>query len=230
MLRNSEQLRDKLAMFGIAGALMIGTPAVIYAQENGSTSDEDVMSQDEGTVTQEENVTVQDDADAQDADTAETSEPSGQDDEMAVEGDDNGVDTDASASITGSGSGSGMFVLEQEDEQISANDYLGQSVLNNELETIGDINDLILSKDGGIDAAVIGVGGFLGIGEKDVAVSFDSIEVLEDQETGNIELMLDATAEQMAQAPEYKTKAEKLAEMRAAEREREQAATEPPAD
>jgi sporulation protein YlmC with PRC-barrel domain len=43
-------------------------------------------------------------------------------------------------------------------------------------ERIGDINDIVLTKDGQIGAVVIGVGGFLGMGEKNVAVDFKSLQ------------------------------------------------------
>ena len=43
-------------------------------------------------------------------------------------------------------------------------------------EHIGDINNLVVGEDGAIQAAIIGVGGFLGIGEKNVAVSMDELE------------------------------------------------------
>ena len=43
-------------------------------------------------------------------------------------------------------------------------------------ESIGDINDVIVDRNGQAIAAVVGVGGFLGIGEKDVAVPFKSLE------------------------------------------------------
>jgi hypothetical protein len=43
-------------------------------------------------------------------------------------------------------------------------------------QKIGDINEVLLNKDGMAEAVVIGVGGFLGIGEKNVAVPFKSLE------------------------------------------------------
>lgn len=69
------------------------------------------------------------------------------------------------------------YLTEQAPDQISANSYIGQSVYNGNNESIGSINDLILKKDGGIVAAIVGVGGFLGIGEKDVAVPMEKITV-----------------------------------------------------
>jgi hypothetical protein len=44
-------------------------------------------------------------------------------------------------------------------------------------ETIGDVNDVVLDQSGAAQAVVIGVGGFLGIGEKSVAVPYRSLEI-----------------------------------------------------
>ena len=53
---------------------------------------------------------------------------------------------------------------------------VGLSVYNDNNEKIGSVNDLLMDKSGNIKAAVIGVGGFLGMGEHLVAVSFDKIK------------------------------------------------------
>jgi sporulation protein YlmC with PRC-barrel domain len=57
-----------------------------------------------------------------------------------------------------------------------ASKVVGLSVYNDKNEKIGSINDLLMDKSGSIKAAVIGVGGFLGVGEHLVAVSFDKIK------------------------------------------------------
>jgi predicted outer membrane protein len=46
----------------------------------------------------------------------------------------------------------------------------------NDTDKIGDINEVIVDRTGNIQAVIVGVGGFLGIGEKDVAIPFNSIE------------------------------------------------------
>ena len=56
---------------------------------------------------------------------------------------------------------------------------VGLDVYNND-DKIGDINELIVGKDGRIEAVVIGVGGFLGMGEHDVAVPFERVKFLEE--------------------------------------------------
>ena len=57
-----------------------------------------------------------------------------------------------------------------------ASKMVGLSVYNDNNEKIGSVNDLLMNKSGNIKAAVIGVGGFLGMGEHLVAVSFDKIK------------------------------------------------------
>jgi hypothetical protein len=59
--------------------------------------------------------------------------------------------------------------------QISARQLLDQSVTNAADESIGDINDILIGSNGKIAAVIVGVGGFLGIGEKDVALPFDQL-------------------------------------------------------
>jgi sporulation protein YlmC with PRC-barrel domain len=57
-----------------------------------------------------------------------------------------------------------------------ASKVVGLSVYNNNNESIGSINDLLTDKSGNIKAVVIGVGGFLGVGEHLVAVPFDQVK------------------------------------------------------
>jgi sporulation protein YlmC with PRC-barrel domain len=54
--------------------------------------------------------------------------------------------------------------------------YYKQAVYDPKENKIGDIDDVLVDKDGRITALVIGVGGFLGVGEKDVAVPFSAVK------------------------------------------------------
>lgn len=54
--------------------------------------------------------------------------------------------------------------------------FIGLNVYNNENDKIGDIKDLMLNKDGKVDLVVIGVGGFLGVGERDVAIKWSDMK------------------------------------------------------
>jgi len=57
-----------------------------------------------------------------------------------------------------------------------ASKLVGLSVYNDNNESLGSINDLLMDKDGNIKGVVLGVGGFLGVGEHLVAVSFDKMK------------------------------------------------------
>ena len=60
--------------------------------------------------------------------------------------------------------------------QWRASKLVGVDVYNEANEKIGDINDVILDKSGKVANVIIGVGGFLGMGEHDVAVAFDKLK------------------------------------------------------
>ncbi|ENN88973.1 Putative PRC family protein [Rhizobium freirei PRF 81] len=99
----------------------------------------------------------------------------------------------------------GGYLTTQSADQISARTYMGQSVYNGQNESIGSINDLILQKQGGVIAAVVGVGGFLGLGQKNVAVPFTKINATQNAQDGTIKLTTTETAATLKSAPEFKT-------------------------
>lgn len=78
---------------------------------------------------------------------------------------------------TGAAAGNATYLTEQAENHISVNDFMGQPIYTADNESIGDINDLLVEKDGGVVAAVVGVGGFLGIGQKNVAIPFENITI-----------------------------------------------------
>ena len=61
-----------------------------------------------------------------------------------------------------------------------ASKLMGLDVYNDANEKLGDVNELILDKNGKVAAVVIGVGGFLGMGEHDIAVSMDKLKFVEE--------------------------------------------------
>ncbi|WP_114947133.1 PRC-barrel domain-containing protein [Microvirga calopogonii] len=76
----------------------------------------------------------------------------------------------------------GQFMTQMQSNQIMASDLIGTRVVSANNESIGDVNDVILDRNGQVMAAVVGVGGFLGIGEKNVAVPFNSLEFMSAQQ------------------------------------------------
>ncbi|WP_299862581.1 PRC-barrel domain-containing protein [uncultured Roseobacter sp.] len=71
-------------------------------------------------------------------------------------------------------------------------------------DDIGEINDVILSRDGQVKAVILGVGGFIGIGEKDVAVDMNSIKIVnESDDPGDFFLVVKTNKEALTDAPAY---------------------------
>jgi sporulation protein YlmC with PRC-barrel domain len=87
-------------------------------------------------------------------------------------------------------------------EDLTAENVIGTTVYGANEENIGEVGDLVLSQDGKIDAMIVNVGGFLGIGEKEVAVGLDKIEFMLD-ENGNRYVYTPFTQEQLEAQPEY---------------------------
>ena len=87
----------------------------------------------------------------------------------------------------------------------SAAKVIGKHVRNPAKESIGEIADLIIGGDGKVAAVVMGVGGFLGMGEKWVAVPFEKLKVA-DIAAGIAadEFIMDLSKEGLKAAPEYK--------------------------
>lgn len=99
------------------------------------------------------------------------------------------------------------FIDKQADDMQLASNWIGQSVYNSGDESLGDINDLLLDKDGKVSAVIVGVGGFLGIGEKNVAIAFSEINASSDAD-GNVKLVGNASREEIDAAPEFLTLAD----------------------
>jgi sporulation protein YlmC with PRC-barrel domain len=61
-------------------------------------------------------------------------------------------------------------------DAFTVTDYYKQNVYDPSDNKIGDIKDVLIDKSGQVKALIVGVGGFVGVGEKDVAVPFDAIK------------------------------------------------------
>lgn len=82
-------------------------------------------------------------------------------------------------------------------DEIRASKMLGSTVYDVQNRNIGSVKDLVLNRDGRIDAVVVDVGSFLGMGGKFVAVPIGDIK------TDNNRLTLDRTKEQLQQMAAY---------------------------
>jgi len=80
--------------------------------------------------------------------------------------------------------------------------YYKQSVYDTKQNKIGSIDDVLLDKQGKVSALIVGVGGFLGMGEKDVAVPFAAVGT--EKKDGKSYLTLDETKDSLKTATGYK--------------------------
>src|SRR6266481_4428772 len=87
-----------------------------------------------------------------------------------------------------------------DDQEVST--ILGKSVRSSADEDMGRIVDIIVSHDGQVHAAIIGFGGFLGIGTRKIAVDWRALNFAPAGKPGSI--TLDLTRNQVRLAPEYK--------------------------
>jgi sporulation protein YlmC with PRC-barrel domain len=85
---------------------------------------------------------------------------------------------------------------------MTVTNWYKQNVYDPSDNKIGEIADVLVDKDGKIDAFMVSVGGFLGIGEKDVAVPFNAIHVT--QKDGKWYLTMNATKDSLKNAFGYK--------------------------
>jgi len=90
----------------------------------------------------------------------------------------------------------------QHSEDQRASRIIGATVRNNQNESVGEVEDLIMDKSGAVKAAIVSVGGFLGIGERWVAVHYESLAIQPDG--ANLRVALNTTRDQLKGAPEFK--------------------------
>ncbi|WP_024514223.1 PRC-barrel domain-containing protein [Bradyrhizobium sp. Tv2a-2] len=87
-------------------------------------------------------------------------------------------------------------------ESWTVTNYYKQSVYDPKETKIGDIDDVLVDKGGKITGLVVGVGGFLGAGEKDVIVPFSDVKTT--KKNDKWWLTLDATKDGLKNAPGFK--------------------------
>ena len=116
----------------------------------------------------------------------------------------NTMNTQGDATTTASTGGSQRQGLTQvqDDATLTADDLMGTTVYGPNDESVGDIGNIALNTDGRVDAVIVDVGGFLGIGEKPVALGMDNLNFMRDQ-GGKLYLYTKFTEDQLNNAPEY---------------------------
>jgi sporulation protein YlmC with PRC-barrel domain len=95
----------------------------------------------------------------------------------------------------------GQFQTSVPSDALTISNYYNQNVYDNQNNKIGAVKDVLLDKEGRVSAVIVGVGGMLGVGEKDVAVPFNALKLAE--KDGDRYLVMNTTKEALEKAPGY---------------------------
>lgn len=113
-------------------------------------------------------------------------------------------------------------------QDIEASDFIGQTIYatdkvpgddaqlaagaEKDWDNVGEVNDVILGRDGQIKAVVLGVGGFLGMGEKNVAVPMQDVKFVKNgDDADDFFLVVNANKDALTNAPAYVARENKTA-------------------
>jgi sporulation protein YlmC with PRC-barrel domain len=78
--------------------------------------------------------------------------------------------------------GAGQIMTQMPRDLMRGSQLMGIDVYGADNQKIGDIDEVLVDRQGKIHGLVVGVGGFLGIGQKDVAIPFDQVQWMSNQE------------------------------------------------
>ena len=99
--------------------------------------------------------------------------------------------------------GAAQFVTKQSGDQWLASKFKGTDVIGADDAKIGDVSDILFAKDNKVLAYIVGVGGFLGIGAKDVAVDPASFQTVAGKDANDFKLRLSMTKDELKNAPAF---------------------------
>jgi len=109
------------------------------------------------------------------------------------------------SAATAAQSSSPKFVNSQRSDQFLASKFKGTDVIGSDDQKIGDVSDILFDKNGKIEAYVVGVGGFLGIGAKDVALAPSAFTIMAGDKSKNEsdKLKVSMTKDELKQAANF---------------------------
>src|SRR5438094_640019 len=122
----------------------------------------------------------------------------------------------ATAPAAGTTGSTQTIIPEQAQTTVLAKDLMGANVFGPDEKKVGTVEDLILDEQQKISGVVVGVGGFLGIGKKEVGLNWQQAKVVESPDTTAKKIVINLTKADLEAAPDFKTKAERQAEEQAA--------------
>jgi hypothetical protein len=115
----------------------------------------------------------------------------------------NPAPTSSAAAPAANPAGKANFVTKQSADQHLSSKFKGTDVIGADDAKIGDVSDLLFDKDRKIIAFIVGVGGFLGIGAKDVAIDPASFQAVPGKDATDTKLRLSMTKDELKAAPAF---------------------------
>jgi sporulation protein YlmC with PRC-barrel domain len=103
---------------------------------------------------------------------------------------------------TGSAMAATELMTSVPSNSVTVTDWYKQNVYDPQNTKIGEVMDVLVSPDGKVNSVIVGVGGFLGAGEKDVAVGFSAIK--RTTKDNSIYLTMNTTKNELQSAPGFK--------------------------
>jgi sporulation protein YlmC with PRC-barrel domain len=100
--------------------------------------------------------------------------------------------------------GKADFVTSQQPDQLLASKFKGADVMGADNKKIGDVSDILFDQNGKIEAYVVSVGGFLGMGGKEVALAPSSFELIAGRNGSAPILRLSLNQQELKQAQNFK--------------------------
>ena len=79
---------------------------------------------------------------------------------------------------------------------------IGRNIKNADGDTIGEIKSIYINKDGKVDSVMVGVGGFLGVGDREVRIAWSDLKITDNGE----KVMVNMTKDELKAKPEYRYK------------------------
>jgi sporulation protein YlmC with PRC-barrel domain len=86
---------------------------------------------------------------------------------------------------------------------VEASEVEGAPVMSRDGDKLADVSEVLLTEDGSIEAIVVNVGGFLGIGSKPVEVPFDKVTLQTNDEDGEMSIIIPMTEQDLKDMPRY---------------------------
>jgi hypothetical protein len=96
-------------------------------------------------------------------------------------------------------------IIMQDKNTYLASALIGSWVHSPDNQTVGDVNDVIINPSGDVVGVVIGVGGFLGMGEKEVAVALNRMTISQSESFDSANVILNVSLAELEAAPAFKT-------------------------